>query len=542
MKKSLLFISLITFFIGFSQTPITATIAYQGYDESQAYLGQGEYQIFLDNVNGVLDKPIILVDGFDPGDTRNIADLYAALDYDSTNIADILRDEGFDLVLLNFPTYTRASDQVEVNGGADYIQRNAMILTELISQINNQKVGNEELVVIGPSMGGLISRYALRYMEQNSLMHETRLFISWDSPHKGANIPIELQYLMNYFAEVNNGDAELQAALALSLGSPAAKEMLIDHYSTHIEAGSDYEQDPTILLPIGAVNFRDAFQAEIDAMGFPQQTRNIAIANGSGTGSMSGTPGMEILNHTFDVPNVADTTIEIILHFTPPSSQTIEVTSAITTNYSLGFPIEVASFQANSQSFSYTDGLDSAPGGMTSLEVFFGGAQDNSLIAELIDNLQQSNYCFIPTISAMAIDNENDWYASVDIPTVHNSPFVAWYIPTENEYHVTPTAANVDFTLEEIRNGQASVVNYNFDSLFKVKSNPVSTEITILTTSIYDTLEVSVISLTGQKLISKQFTNVNNEINLPINLSNGIYFLKVDTNNKSYVKKIIVNN
>jgi pimeloyl-ACP methyl ester carboxylesterase len=538
MKKSLLFISLITFFIGFSQTPITATIAYQGYDETQAFLGQGEYQIFLDNVNGVLDKPIILVDGFDPGDTRNIADLYAALDYDSTNIADILRDEGFDLVLLNFPTYTRASDQIEVNGGADYIQRNAMILTELISQINNQKVGNEELVIIGPSMGGLISRYALRYMEQNSLTHETRLFISWDSPHKGANIPIELQYLMNYFAEVNNGDADLQAALASSLGSPAAKEMLIDHYSTHIEAGSAYEQDPSLLLPMGAVNFRDAFQTEIDAMGFPQQTRNIAIANGSGIGSMSGTPGMEILNHTFDVPNVDNATIDIILHFTPESNQTIEVTNT-NTRY---FGATIATFIASAQSFSYTDGLDSAPGGMTSLEVFFGGAQDNSLIAELIDNLQQSNYCFIPTISAMAIDNENDWYASVDIPTVHNSPFVAWYIPTENEYHVTPTAANVAFTLQEIRNGQASVIDTNFDSLFKVKSNPVSTEITMLTNSIYNTLEVSIISLTGKKLTSKQFTDVNNEISLPINLSNGIYFLKVDTNNKSCVKKIIVNN
>ena len=77
-----IFILLLSFycFQGFSQT-ITATISYQGYDESQAYFGEGEYEIFLDNVDGVLDKPIIVIDGFDPGDGRNIPALYAALDF-----------------------------------------------------------------------------------------------------------------------------------------------------------------------------------------------------------------------------------------------------------------------------------------------------------------------------------------------------------------------------------------------------------------------------------------------------------------------------
>ena len=540
MKRLLLIATFLFSQFIISQTPISATIAYQGYDEAQAYLGQGEYQIFLDNTDGVLDKPIFMVDGFDPGDTRDIAGMYASLSYDGTNIADDLRNEGFDFIFLNFPTYTRISDNVEVDGGVDYIQRNAMILVELINQINSQKVGTEELVVVGPSMGGLISRYALRYMEQNSLNHETRLYISWDTPHEGANIPMNLQYLLNYFAEVNGGNADLQAVIASMFGSPASKEMLLDIFYAHLADGSTYQQDPNILLPIGATNFRDAFQLEIDAMGFPQQTRNIAIANGSGIGAMSGAPGMEILNHTFDVPNVDDTTIEIILHYTPPANQNIEITSAITTNYSLGFPLEVDSYQTNSQSFSYTDGVDSAPGGKYDIQAFLGGAQGNDFLIELIDNLQQSEFCFIPTLSAMAIDNEDNWFANIDIPTTHNTPFDAWYIPDVNEDHVTPTTTNMAFVLPEIRNGVNRVTSYNFDSIFKLKSNPVSNELTIFTSNDFDLVDVSIIAITGQELVKKQMVNVENQISLPINLTSGIYFLKVQVEEKSYLKKIII--
>ena len=542
MKKALfIIITLVCLQQNFSQTPITATIPFQGYDEPQAYLGEGEYQIFLDNTNGVLDKPIIVIDGFDPNDGRDINGIYNTLNYDNTNIADQLRSEGFDFVFLNFPTYTRPSDGVEVNGGADFIQRNAMVLVELISEINSQKVGNEELMFIAPSMGGLVSRYALRYMEQNSMPHESSLYISWDAPHKGMNIPIEFQYLMNYIAEVNGGNADLQAVLASTFGSPASKQMMIDHFSAHLAGGSTFEQDNAILLPIGATNFRDAFQLELDAMGFPQQTRNVCLANGSSTGTMTGTPGMEILNHTFDVPDQPNLTIDIVLHFTPLANQNIEVTSAITYIEVFGTLVPLATFTANSQSFSFTDGLDSAAGGKVDLQSLLGAAQDNPILLELINNLQQSEFCFMPTISALAIDNENDWYASVDIPTTHNSPFVAWHIPTVNETHLVMSTTGANFVMTEIRNQIASINNASFGTMFKLSNNPVSTEINVITNTNYNKLNVSIVSVTGQNLVSKQFTNVTNKINLPINLSNGIYFLKIAMDNKSYVKKIVVN-
>ena len=73
-----------------------------------------------------------------------------------------------------------------------------MLLVELIKSINDQKVGDYENVVIGPSMGGLISRYALNYMESIGVDHETRLYVSFDTPHAGANVPIGFQHMFNH--------------------------------------------------------------------------------------------------------------------------------------------------------------------------------------------------------------------------------------------------------------------------------------------------------------------------------------------------------
>jgi len=537
MKKSLFFLLLIISFKIIAQTPITATIPYQGYDESEAFLGEAEFEIFLDNTDGVLDKPIILLDGFDPGDGRNIAEMYSLLDFNGQNMGDILRSEGFDFVLLNFPVYTRVSDNVTVDGGVDYIQRNAMVLAELINQINTQKVGNEELVIIGPSMGGLISRYALSYMEQNSLDHETRLYISWDAPHLGANIPIAMQYFINFVAE-SQDDQDLRDLINASLNSPAAREMLVDHYLPHLQSGSPFEQDPNILLPVGAENFRDVFQSELDALGFPQEVRNISVTNGSGNGTIIASPNAEIINHTFDV--AANTTTEIVLNFTPVSSQINDVTDVVTRFF--GIPIPTSSYNAKSESFSFTDGVDGAPGGIADIVDLVGDTTGNPLLEEFVEALNQSEYCFIPTISALAISNENNWYQTPDIGNTHNSEFVAWYTPNNNEPHVTATQNNIDFILPEIRNLVVGVNDFVFDKKYKLKSNPVRENLTILLDNNfnYNEVNISIINITGQQLFNKSYTNLINELRIPIQLQTGIYFLKIDDNQISFSKKFII--
>ncbi|QIE58063.1 T9SS type A sorting domain-containing protein [Rasiella rasia] len=510
--------------------PIVADISYQGYDETQAYFGEGEYEIFLDNVNGVLDKPIIILDGFDPGDARDINGLYNSFSFGGQNLADIVRDEGFDIVILNAPQYTTGGKTID--GGADYIQRNAMVLVALIEEINAQKVGSEQLVVLGPSMGGLIARYGLSYMEQNSLVHDTRLYISFDSPHKGANIPISLQYLINYLAE-EFSDAQAQAIVDTVLNSPAAKEMLYDHLLGHLLAGSPTQQDPTKLLPAGAPDFRDAFQAELDALGFPQDVRNVAMINGTDNGTTVGMPGMQVVETTLDI--TTGVTADLTLHFTPEANQTINVTTFST--FIVGIP--TGTFEADAQSGTVA-GVDAAPGGLSLISNALGGGGGNPVIQDFVDALDQDEFSFIPTISALALESEDNWYAT---PDLNDSPFVATHIPSTNERHVQPTTQNILFALSEIRQVPLGVNDVSIKSRFQLKQNPVTkTAIDVLvnTPATNGTLSVVIYNQLGQALLQQTSEISSNEISIAHTLSAGFYFITLSDANGSQTLKFLV--
>lgn len=515
-------------------TTIVSSIAYQGYDEDQAFFGEGEYELFLDQVDGVLDKPIIILDGFDPGDTRTIDGIYNSLNFDGQNLGDILRSEGFDVVVLNAPQYT--TDGNLIDGGSDYIQRNAMVLIELINFLNAEKVGDEELVVFGPSMGGLISRYALSYMEANSMPHETRLFISFDTPHKGANIPISIQYLINYLAEVL-ADETAQSIIEGVFNSPAAKEMLVDHIQAHLLDGS-VEQDPTKLLPEGAPNFRDAFQEELDLLGFPELVRNVAMINGSRQGTTTGQPDMQIVDTTIEV--AAGITTDINLRFTPLASATNTATDIET--FLVGVP--VSQYTTIAESFNFTDGVDSAPGGTSSFsDALGGGGNTNPIIVAFIEAIEQDAFSFIPTISSLAIENENDWFAIPDIGGIHNSPFVNTFIPQTNESHIQTTAENVEFALNEIRQTSLSINDEVSIERYKLVKNPVHKHIQISLNPSFNYPKVQVIgyNATGQKVLDAAYTHPSSQIVIHHDLTTGIYFLNIVDASGSSQLKLLVN-
>ncbi|MFT5230562.1 MAG: hypothetical protein ACI97R_000628 [Candidatus Azotimanducaceae bacterium] len=509
---------------------ITASISYQGYDETQAFFGQGEYEVFLDNTTGILDKPIIILDGFDPGDSRDINGLYNSLAFNGQNMADILRDEGFDIIVLNAPTYI--SDGLEIDGGGDYIQRNAMVLVALIDLLNTEKVGDEPLVVLGPSMGGLIARYGLSYMEQNSLNADTRLYISFDSPHKGANVPMSLQYLINYLA-FQSDDPLAQQAVDQLLNSAAAKEMLVDHLNAHLLAGSDFEQDPALVLPAGAPDFRDPFQAELDALGFPQNVRNVAIVNGSGLGITIGTPGMQVVDTTLDLGN--NLTGEVELHFMPLATETIEVTRFDT--FFSGFPVQT--FDAMGAATTATDGVDSAPGGISNISNALGDGTGNPVIEDFIMALQQDEFSFIPLLSSLAIENEDNWYA---VPDLSNSPFVNSYIPDENEPHVSVSQASAQFALDEIRNGSLSTSSVASENTFKLLKNPVRDVITVGINPLVSVgpIKTQLFSTEGKLLHTQVFNTNDSQIFLQANIASGIYILRVTDTKATVSFKVIV--
>ena len=432
----------------------------QPYNE-YPFKGWGEMSIFHSS-DGVLDKPIFLIDGFDPSDSRNIEAIYAQLNYSGGNLGDQVRSQGYDIVVLNFPTYFREEDQVWIYGGADYIERNAMLLVELIKSINNSKVGNEKNIVIGPSMGGLISRYALGYMESQNIDHDTRLYISFDAPHVGANVPIGFQHMFNFLAyglDTWVGDFSVEALRPLvdgMLKSPAARQMLWDHFEPHLQSGSaDFDNGNSLPQPH---SFHNIFYDALDNVGleeYPVNTRNVAIINGSGNLSKFNfkngnpvNPGDQVLDAF--LPEVASGTDAYLDSWYTPD---INVTSTVSKVY-IDAPwicfCDITS-EALSRSHGHTAGPDTVPGGLFNIEELAASfAVSDPLVATFINELKTNYFTFIPSISGMDYftNNWNDFMGNPD-----NTPFDAWSMPSQNEEHVKLTPQNVEFALSEIYNG-----------------------------------------------------------------------------------------
>ena len=434
----------------------------QPYNESP-FKGWGEFDIFY-SPDGVLDKPIFLIDGFDPLDSRNINTIYQALDYSDGNLGDIVRANGYDIVVLNFPTYFREEDQVWIYGGADYIERNAMLLVELIKFINDLKVGDKQNVIIGPSMGGLVARYGLNYMESIGLDHETRLYISFDTPHTGANVPIGFQHMFNYLAyglDTWAGDFSVESLRPLvdgMLKSPAARQMLWDHFEPHlVNGGPEFDNNNALPQPHP---FYDIFYDAINTVNtykFPQNTRNVSIINGSSPVApfydLNGnpvSPGQQVLDAY--MPEVAQATDAYLdAWYTPYTNQTITVSQLFIDAPWFCF-CDINS-QAVAQSHGHTDGIDTAPGGLfdvSELAATYGTT--DPVVDSFISQLQTNYFTFIPSISSMDYFT-NNWYDEMTNP--NNTPFDAWSMPTQNEEHVQLTPQNVEFALNEIFNGES---------------------------------------------------------------------------------------
>ena len=516
--------------------PIESYTTFQGYDETAAFVGEGEYQIFYDNIDGNLDKPFIICDGFDPEDSRDIASIYSVGDYGTGNLFDDLRDQGIDIILLNFPNYIRAADGATINGGADYIERNGLIMVNLIETIKADMLGSQELIVMGPSMGGLITRYALTYMEDAAMEHQTGLWVSFDSPHRGANVPVSFQYAVNYFAESSYLNNEDMAAMRdIQLNSPAAKQMLLDHYSSHIEDGDNFVQDTAIQLPTPN-QFRDTFMTAMNSLGFPQQTRNIALVNGSLSGSMVESPGAILMDGEITQD---EGSVNMILHFTPAAGITnfniddIELIAII-----FGSPYTVETFNAVAESPSYTAGLDSAPGGTVLFDSYFG---ENPTEAEqqIMDAIQVDAFSFIPTLSSLVIADQN-WYNAVT--GSETTPFDNYYGPTVNEPHLTLSEDGKTFLLDEIAPFYLDTADYLAMSAIKLLNNPAKEMIRVQLDSkmTYSTISLSLYSITGQKLQEISVSNPQGLASMPVSVSSGLYILHISDGASLVTKKVFI--
>jgi hypothetical protein len=218
-------------------------------------------------VNGcgnVFDKPIIIVEGFDPQgdfDIENYKFRFKQADFTAT-----MSNYGYDFVY------------VDLTNNTTYIENNAKVLEAVINKVNEIKVGTNKSSVIGFSMGGLIARWCLKDMEDRSLDHQVENYFSYDAPHQGANTPLGMQYIAQELERdlpYLRFDKTFKKTLD-GLKSPAARQLLVTH--------GDYDNGPFNWQPsLNTLDpLRASFAQKLVAKGYPQTTNNYGLAFGRG--------------------------------------------------------------------------------------------------------------------------------------------------------------------------------------------------------------------------------------------------------------------
>ncbi|MFF3931470.1 esterase/lipase family protein [Streptomyces hirsutus] len=313
---------------------------------------------------GGLVRPVIMADGFNLGRSRLDA-LYQGLESGYPFITE-LRRRGRDVILLGFEERSAS------------ILDNAQAAEAAIMRALAEQVGDARLVVGGFSMGGIVTRYALAHLETQRMDHRTALYFSYDSPHRGASIPVGVQAFSHFIPFPNN--------FAKQMNSAAARQMLWQHYDK--DTGK-----------IDVARERTEFLAALDRVGrWPMIPLKLAVANGraDGVGLPDVKPGDVALRvdriypgTTFYTQAQGDDVTAAYLNRRLPKAE-----KTITTS---GFPE-----------------LDGAPGG--TLHTYKILAEAMKKLGGKAD-LRHEDVCFVPSVSAVAIrdiETQDDLYADIN--------------------------------------------------------------------------------------------------------------------------------
>ncbi len=331
-------------------------------------------------VNGSLDKPVIFVEGYDPDNKYSFSYYQERL---GASFFNDLKSLGKDFVFVNFD-----------NGGAA-IESNANELINAISLVNSQKVGSHPNAVIGFSMGGLVSRWALKDMENRGINHQTSLYISFDAPHRGANIPYDIKTNLDhihgkvkkYTAGFKNVDRDI-------IYSPAGKQMIMWGDNT------------------------SSFYRALEEKGYPNQLRRVAFANGS---SINRTQGL------FNGQLALDYKYEVL--------QVRQYRKSLKSNN-----MKVCKYPCNPVGYSLVDNVaGSTTSSFSAFKADLLLNDDNLFDVDIFsDNTTNMDHSFIPTVSALDLKgyDYNDDISSSSLRYSH-SPFDKTYVSSINYPHTS---------------------------------------------------------------------------------------------------------
>lgn len=398
-------------------------------------------------------------------------------------LEDLLENEGYDLIYVDY------------ENGADYIERNAKLLKTVINRVNQELVANgsnEPITVLGISMGGVVARRALVELEADNVQHNVETYISFDSPHNGAYIPIGLQEMTQHVANARVlGIPVRRMVRTVQLGmdileNPASNQLLMLH-AAHTK---NNKPNPDPLHP--------QLMAEMDNFGFPQQVstrgvqiRNISITNGAGDGTQRTdiAPNDRMidfkLNNRTLVNNFTNATgfwasvltgasqllasinIDLDVNATPANGNREEVYKGTIINIFNPFGIKIIPIPLT---LSYKQVkvlsdfcLECVPGGSGGLAAQAGGVAFPGL------TFHSDNFTFMPSITGLAVNPPFRNIMTLDLVASYNpvnetwnnnesefnnfasaQPFVANGQNFSNEGHTDWTTNNTQFFIDQV--------------------------------------------------------------------------------------------
>ncbi len=386
-----------------------------------------------------------------------------------------LQAAGYDVIFFDF------------NDGEALIQQNAMALVQFIRWLNNpvnhsDPTASVDVVVMGASMGGQVARFALTWMEQQGENHCGSLYVSFDSPHFGANVPLGLQFLLDDLSSLALTPADEDAALNRDkLDGPASQQMLRHHYNRGAWprqlAWYDWIQNP---------------------VNWPTRLRKVAISNGSRNMVSQGYNAGSLMLETSSL----GTAILGRKRCFAMAGTHISWNFGLSTRDNVvywdrnGFPAAPVIKSVDSN----TPFWDSAPGCIYNVASTIYDSAPNYFArnSSILDN------CFMPTVSTLGVKvgapnhpgGPDLWYnvqnhiPNADLPNPSEYAFDAYFAPDNNEPHVqitdgtrarnglygTPTHNNVDWLLRELNELNAELpavleantlyVTYNYGNQF----------------------------------------------------------------------------
>lgn len=548
---------------------VIADIPFTDYSNHTAY-GTGSMRIYYANSDRILRKPILILDGFDPKNNRKFETntepdepsfwdlLYYINNGDSIHIGDVLIDNyEYDLVLLDF------------DNGGDYIERNAMVCVKALKIINDRLSStdrSEQVVLIGPSMGGQIAKYALRYIEQHNTMaetnyghHNSRLWISLDSPHQGANISLGAQVLMYYYGYVGNFENAIDSWENL-LNCPAAKQMLVYQFNTMLPPTNNFQTCSLTVHQYIPNPYFSNFYNEMHAMGYPTSTRNIAITDGSINGFANNTGCSDAIDLRIKFGNIRLSKIKLF-----PTNYNCEIfygmcpvgnSDSMIANFLFGKKVKMYVFANSVNNYS----IDAAAGGKYKTFDIIHTAFEKNMGKKLKDGTTNiHNHCFMPITSTLDISGNMNYCTDIssrDLVEEGLIPFDSYSgVMDSNMYHVSFNQHLVEYMLNEIETyivGLREIQlctrpNYNLhlpqDSVATVTWMS-SDNIRILTTN--NPYEVSIVPLsTGDGWISAEVSTLKHRKTLahyPIHIINNDNLTPIVLGTTIQGQSLVINN